>query len=44
MRRFQIAAAEVDYKRWTQELDRALEIADVVAEPWAHRILTVERM
>jgi ATP-dependent helicase HepA len=43
MRRSQIAAAEADYARRIQELDIALERADLVADPVAHGILHVER-
>ena len=41
MRRSQIAAAEADYKRRTQELDSAMERADVIAEPVAYGILNI---
>ena len=35
MRQSQIAAAEADYQRRTQELDSAMERADIIAEPVA---------
>ena len=41
MRQSQIAAAEADYKRRTQELDSAMERADVIAEPVAYGILNI---
>ena len=41
MRRSQIAAAEADFKRRTQELDSAMERADVIAEPVAYGILNI---
>ena len=41
MRQSQIAAAEADFKRRTQELDSAMERADVIAEPVAYGILNI---
>jgi hypothetical protein len=41
MRRSQIAAAEADYARRTQELDIALESADIVAGPVAYGVIHV---
>jgi len=43
MRRSQIAAAEADYARRIQELDIAMERADVTAGPVAYGILHVRR-
>ena len=42
MRRSQIETAEVDYERRVQELDKAMERADIIAEPVAYGILDVE--
>ena len=42
MRQSQIAAAEADYKRRAQELDSAMERADVIADPVAYGILDIE--
>ena len=42
MRRSQIAKAEVDYNRRIQELDTAMEQADITTEPVAYGILEVE--
>lgn len=42
MRQSQIAAAEADYSRRLQELDRAMESADVVTEPVAYGTLIIE--
>ena len=42
MRRAQIASAEADYERRIQDLDNAVERADIIAEPVAHGVLTVE--
>lgn len=42
MRRSQIAAAEVDYARRIQELDIAMERADITAQPVAYGVLIVE--
>ncbi len=41
MRQSQIAAAEADYKRRTQELDSAMEKADIIAEPVAYGVLNI---
>jgi O-succinylbenzoate synthase len=41
MRRSQIAAAEADYARRIQELDIALERADIVAGPVAYGVIHV---
>ncbi|WP_136796205.1 DEAD/DEAH box helicase [Desulfosediminicola ganghwensis] len=41
MRRSQITAAETDYARRSQELDIALERADIVASPVAHGVIHV---
>ena len=41
MRQSQIAVAEADFKRRTQELDSAMERADVIAEPVAYGILNI---
>ena len=41
MRQSQIEAAEADFKRRTQELDSAMERADVIAEPVAYGILNI---
>ncbi len=42
MRRSQIAAAEADYARRIQELEIAMERADVTAEPVAYGMINVE--
>ena len=42
MRRSQIDSAEADYARRIQELDRAIERADVVHEPVGYGVLIVE--
>ena len=42
MRRSQIDAAQADYERRVQELDEALETADIIAEPVAYGVLIVE--
>ena len=39
MRRSQIAAAEADYTRRIQELDTAMERADIVAQPVAYGVI-----
>ncbi len=39
MRRSQIAAAEADYERRIQELDTAMESADIIAEPVAYGLI-----
>ena len=44
MRRSQIETAEADYERCVQELDGAMERADILAEPVAYGILTIEDM
>ena len=44
MRRSQIDSAEADYDRRIQELDRAIERADVVHEPVAYGVLIVEEI
>lgn len=44
MRRAQIDSAEADYARRIQELDRAIERADVVHEPVAYGVLMVEEI
>ncbi len=41
MRRSQIATAEADYARRIQELNSAMERADVTAEPVAYGVLNV---
>lgn len=43
MRRSQIEAAEADYKRRIQDLNSAMERADVVAEPVAYGVMHVVR-
>jgi len=43
MRQSQIAAAEADYARRIQDLDIAMERADVTAGPVAYGIIRVER-
>ncbi len=43
MRQSQIAAAEADYARRIQELDIAIERADIVAELVAHGIMYIEK-
>ena len=42
MRQTQIAAAEAGYKRCTQEVDSAMERADVVAGPVAFGLIYVD--
>ena len=42
MRRSQMDAAQADYERRVQELDRAMERADIIAEPVAYGVLEVE--
>ena len=42
MRRSQIAAAEADYARRIQELDIAMERAEVTAGPVAYGVIHVE--
>ena len=42
MRRSQIDSAQADYARRIQELDRAIERADVVHEPVGYGVLTIE--
>lgn len=42
MRRSQIHAAQADYERRVQGLDRAMERADIIAEPVAYGVLEVE--
>ena len=42
MRRSQIGAAQADYERRVQELDRAMERADIIAEPVAYGVLVTE--
>ena len=42
MRQSQIDSAEADYARRIEELDRAMERADVVHEPVAYGVLIVE--
>ena len=42
MRRSQIDAAQADYERRVEELDKALERADIIAEPVAYGVLVVE--
>ncbi len=39
MRRSQIAAAEADFKRRTQELDSAMERADIIFQPVAYGMI-----
>ncbi len=39
MRRSQIAAAEADFKRRTQELDSAMERADIIFKPVAYGMI-----
>ena len=41
MRRSQIETAEADYERRVQELDRAMERADILAEPVAYGVLRI---
>ena len=41
MRQSQIATAEADYARRIQELDIAMERADLIAEPVAYGILEI---
>ena len=42
MRQSQIGAAQADYERRVQELDRAMERADIIAEPVAYGVLVAE--
>ena len=42
MRKSQIETAEADYDRRIQDLDTAVERADILAEPVAYGVLTVE--
>ena len=42
MRRSQIDAAQADYERRVQELDRAMERADIIAKPVAYGVLVTE--
>ena len=42
MRRSQIDAAQADYERRIQELNRAMERADIIAEPVAYGVLNAE--
>ncbi len=42
MRRSQITSAEADYERRTQELNRAMERADITAEPVAYGTIKIE--
>ena len=44
MRQSQIKSATADYNRRIQELDNAMEKADVIAEPVAYGILTIEEI
>lgn len=44
MRRSQIDAAQADYERRVQELDRAMERADIIAEPVAYGVLITEEV
>ena len=44
MRRSQMDAAQADYERRVQELDRALERADIIAEPVAYGLLVTEEV
>lgn len=44
MRRSQIETAEADYERRIQELDRAMERADIITEPVAYGVLTIEEL
>ena len=44
MRRSQIGRAEADYDRRVEELDRAKEKVDIVAEPVAYGILDIEEI
>ena len=41
MRQSQISAAEADYARHIQDLDIAMERADVIAEPVAYGVIHV---
>ena len=42
MRRSQISAAEGDYDRHIEDLERAMERADIIAEPVAYGVLNIE--
>ena len=44
MRRSQIGRAEADYNRHVEELDRAEEKVDIVAEPVSYGILDIEEI
>ena len=44
MRQSQIATAHADYKRRIQELDIAIQKVDVIAEPVAYGVLTIEEL
>ncbi len=44
MRQSQIDAAKADYERRIQDLDSAMERGDIVAEPVAYGVLTIEEM
>lgn len=43
MRQSQISAAEADYARRIQEIDIAMERADITAQPVAHGIIRIQR-
>ncbi len=43
MRQSQITAAEADYARRIQELDIAMERAELISDPVAHGVLIVEQ-
>jgi hypothetical protein len=42
MRQAQIAAAEADYARRIQELDIAMERADITAQPVAYGVIHID--
>ena len=42
MRRSQIETAEADYERRVQDLDEAVERADIIADPVAYGVLSIE--
>ncbi len=44
MRRSQIETAEADYERRVQELEKAVEKVDIIADPVAYGVLTIEEM
>ena len=44
MRQSQIHSAEADYARRIENIGRAVESADVIAEPVAYGVLTIEEM